>query len=48
LAIAEQTFLSGLLYARIGGEAFLVMAALCLLALPFCAGLRAQGKPATA
>lgn len=48
LAIAVLTFLSGLLYARIGGEAFLVMAALCLLALPFCAGLRAQGKPATA
>jgi PPP family 3-phenylpropionic acid transporter len=48
LAIAVLTFVSGLLYARIGGEAFLVMAALCLLALPICAGLRVHDKPATA
>jgi len=41
LAIALLTFVSGMLYARVGGEAFLVMAALCLLALPICAGLRA-------
>jgi MFS transporter, PPP family, 3-phenylpropionic acid transporter len=31
---------SGLLYQRMDGAAFLVMAALCLLALPLCAGLR--------
>ena len=40
LAIALLTFASGLLYARAGGDAFLLMAALCLLALPICAGLR--------
>jgi PPP family 3-phenylpropionic acid transporter len=45
LAIALLTFASGLLYARLGGEAFLLMAALCLLALPLCAGLRAHGDP---
>jgi hypothetical protein len=28
------------LYERMGGHAFLVMAALCLLALPMCTGLR--------
>ena len=48
LAIALLTFLSGLLYARIGGEAFLLMAALCLLALPICAGLRVRSDPAAA
>ena len=41
LAIALLTFVSGLLYARGGGEAFLLMAGLCLVALPICAGLRA-------
>ena len=40
LATALLTLLSGLLYGRIGGHAFLVMAALCLLALPLCGGLR--------
>ena len=40
LAIALVTLASGLLYARIGGAAFLIMAALCLLALPACVGLR--------
>jgi len=39
LAIALVTLASGLLYARIGGAAFLIMAALCLLALPACVGL---------
>jgi MFS transporter, PPP family, 3-phenylpropionic acid transporter len=48
LAIALLTLASGLLYAWAGGEAFLLMAALCLLALPFCAGLRAHGDPAAA
>ena len=48
LAIALLTFASGLLYARAGGEAFLLMAALCLLALPICAGLRVHGDPAAA
>jgi PPP family 3-phenylpropionic acid transporter len=37
---ALLTLASGLLYQRMDGEAFLVMAALCLLALPLCAGLR--------
>jgi PPP family 3-phenylpropionic acid transporter len=40
LATALLTLASGLLYARMGGHAFLVMAALCLLALPLSAGLR--------
>jgi MFS_1 like family len=40
LATALLTLASGLLYERMGGHAFLVMAALCLLALPMCAGLR--------
>jgi len=40
LAIALLTLASGLLYARAGGLAFLFMAALCLMALPICAGLR--------
>jgi len=40
LATALLTLASGALYARMGGLAFLVMAALCLLALPMCAGLR--------
>ena len=44
LAIALLTFASGLLYARFGGEAFLLMAALCLVALPICAGLRAPSE----
>jgi len=40
------TVASGFLYARFDGLAFLFMAGLCLIALPFCAGLRdpnAQG-----
>jgi PPP family 3-phenylpropionic acid transporter len=41
LSIAMVTLVSGLLYASIGGAAFLIMAALCLLAMPACAGLRA-------
>jgi PPP family 3-phenylpropionic acid transporter len=40
LATALLTLASGLLYERMGGLAFLVMAGLCLLALPMCAGLR--------
>ena len=40
LATALLTLASGVLYARMGGTAFLVMAALCLLALPLCARLR--------
>jgi PPP family 3-phenylpropionic acid transporter len=39
LVIALLTLASGFLYARIGGLAFLFMAALCLLALPISAGL---------
>ena len=48
LAISLLTFASGLLYARAGGEAFLFMTALCLLALPICAGLRVQADPTAA
>ena len=40
LATALLTLASGLLYERVGGYAFLVMAGFCLLALPLCAGLR--------
>ena len=39
LATALLTLASGLLYGRMGGPAFLVMAALCLLALPLCVRL---------
>jgi MFS transporter, PPP family, 3-phenylpropionic acid transporter len=39
LATALLTLASGLLYGRMGGTAFLVMVALCLLALPLCARL---------
>jgi PPP family 3-phenylpropionic acid transporter len=42
--IALLTFVSGLLYARAGGGAFLLMAALCLVALPICLGLRAPSE----
>ena len=45
LATALLTLASGLLYGRMGGTAFLVMAALCLLALPLCARLRFPGDP---
>ena len=38
LAIALLTFASGLLYARFGGEAFPLVAALCLVAAPIRAG----------
>jgi MFS transporter, PPP family, 3-phenylpropionic acid transporter len=44
LVIALLTGVSGLLYARVGGLAFLFMSALCLLALPVCAGLRAPSE----
>jgi PPP family 3-phenylpropionic acid transporter len=40
LATALLTLVSGALYERMGGLAFFVMAALCLLALPMCARLR--------
>src|ERR1700722_18826801 len=43
LATALLTIASGLLYGRMGGPAFLVMAALCMLALPLCARLRLPG-----
>jgi MFS transporter, PPP family, 3-phenylpropionic acid transporter len=43
LATALLTLVSGLLYGRIDGTAFLVMAALCLLALPLCVRLRLPG-----
>jgi PPP family 3-phenylpropionic acid transporter len=48
LAIALLTFASGLIYVGAGGEAFLLMAALCLPALPICAGLRVHRDPAAA
>jgi MFS transporter, PPP family, 3-phenylpropionic acid transporter len=40
MATTLLTLASGLLYQRVDGAAFLVMAGLCLLALPLCAGLR--------
>jgi PPP family 3-phenylpropionic acid transporter len=42
LATALLTLASGVLYERLGGSAFFVMAALCVLALPMCAGLRSS------
>jgi MFS transporter, PPP family, 3-phenylpropionic acid transporter len=42
LATALLTLISGVLYNRMGGLAFFVMAALCLLALPMCGGLRSS------
>ena len=45
LAIALLTSASGLIYVGAGGEAFLLMAALCLPALPICAGLRVHRDP---
>ena len=42
LATALLTLLSGPLFQQIGARAFLVMAALCLAALPMCAGLPAS------
>ena len=45
LATAVLTLASGLLYGWMGGPAFLVMAALCLMALPMCALLRLAGNP---
>jgi len=45
LATALLTLASGLMYETMGGHAFLVMAALCLLALPLCPGLRLSRVP---
>jgi PPP family 3-phenylpropionic acid transporter len=42
LAIALLTFVSGLLYAWAGGQAFLLAAVLCLIVLPICTKLRAR------
>jgi len=42
LATALLTLAAGPLYQQMGGRAFLIMAALCLAALPLCAGLRAS------
>ena len=42
LATALLTLASGVLYERLGGSAFFVMAALCVIALPMCAGLRSS------
>ena len=42
LATALLTLASGVLYERLGGSAFFVMAALCVLALPMCTGLRSS------
>jgi MFS transporter, PPP family, 3-phenylpropionic acid transporter len=41
-ATALLTLVSGVLYERMGGAAFFVMAGLCLLALPICTGLRSS------
>ena len=45
-ATALLTLVSGLLYQTMAGDAFLVMAMLCLLALPLCGGLRADATAA--
>jgi MFS transporter, PPP family, 3-phenylpropionic acid transporter len=42
MATALLTLISGVLYERMGGLAFSVMAVLCLLALPLCSGLRSS------
>ncbi|MBV9247865.1 MAG: MFS transporter [Acetobacteraceae bacterium] len=44
LATAAVTLASGALYETLGGAAFLVMAALCAMALPVCRGLRLGEK----
>jgi MFS transporter, PPP family, 3-phenylpropionic acid transporter len=41
-ATALLTLISGVLYERMDGHAFFVMAGLCLLALPMCGGLRSS------
>jgi MFS transporter, PPP family, 3-phenylpropionic acid transporter len=43
-ATALLTLVSGLLYQRMDGRSFLVMAVLCLLALPLCRGLRVEAR----
>jgi MFS transporter, PPP family, 3-phenylpropionic acid transporter len=45
LATALLTLASGLLYSWMDGTAFVVMAALCLLAVPMCARLRFPTDP---
>lgn len=45
MATALLTLISGLLYERLGGYAFLAMAALCALGMPMCSGLRAPDRP---
>ena len=45
MATALLTLVSGLLYERFGGYAFLAMAALCALGLPMCSGLREPDRP---
>jgi PPP family 3-phenylpropionic acid transporter len=47
LASTLVTLASGVLYARVGGAAFLVMAVLCLSALPICAGLGDAREPSS-
>ena len=44
LASAFLTVVSGVLYARLGGQAFWIMAALCVVALPVTWKLRGTGK----
>jgi PPP family 3-phenylpropionic acid transporter len=48
LSIAVVTLVSGLLYARAGGAAFLLMAALCLMALPVCTRLQVSSETSNA
>jgi len=40
LTVTLLTLVSGILYEHMAGHAFLITSALCLLALPMCAGLR--------
>ena len=45
LVTALLTLAAGVLYRRLGGHVFLVMAGLCIVALPMCAGLRGRCAP---
>lgn len=46
LATAAFTLMSGVLYGKIGGESFFIMAGFCVIAVPLCRGLRVE-RPST-
>jgi PPP family 3-phenylpropionic acid transporter len=45
LATALLTLAAGVLYQRMGGQAFFAMSVLCLIALPICTGLDTSKVP---